>query len=235
MSSASAPPRPTRCTHRRCSAPMNPAHGRSGRRSPPPSVPTATWAARPGSHRPTANTRRRRSRGCAGRARRSPAPSAVYSQHTPPSLASTPCPAPPVPPDCDFDASNSAVLNALPGNHCLAANVTDTGQDRTHVPNRQHIIGLSALIYPRAANLSAANIRQREATRASDTLRSRLRSRIWRASIHDALSRKALTCAAGQVSAFSCAARGSNERANDRAGHVVQLDPGPGRLLVLEG
>jgi len=41
MTSASAPPEPTRRPHRRRSAPMNPAHGRSGRRSPRPSLHTA--------------------------------------------------------------------------------------------------------------------------------------------------------------------------------------------------
>jgi hypothetical protein len=47
----------------------------------------------PGSRRPTATTRRPRSRGCAGRVRRLPAPSAVHSQsgHTPPRPASTQC------------------------------------------------------------------------------------------------------------------------------------------------
>ena len=93
MTSARVLRGPTRCSRRRCSAPMSPAPGRSSRRSPRPSAPSASRAARPGWRRRTASTRRPRSPGCAGPARRWPTPSARRrrSRCTVLRPASTPC------------------------------------------------------------------------------------------------------------------------------------------------
>src|SRR6266487_4406678 len=78
--SVPAPQRPTRCSHRRCSVPTSPARRRSGTLSPRPSVRSAPEAARLGLRKNTVSTRRPRRRGCAGRARWSPARSAGHGQ-----------------------------------------------------------------------------------------------------------------------------------------------------------